>query len=624
MADLYDKLSSLPVLRRAWQLVRKDSSNDFLYDSLRYSDFAFSLDMHLQDLSASLQRGTFRPRPLRVIDVPKSSLSVRPGAVPEIEDRIVLYAVAILIAQRLDRALPQSVYSYRTRSIPTGELFHDHELLHFPFLKRRTIERRLSIMEPWYAQWPAFVKDVEFAYEAEGFRFLVVTDIAAYFEQIDLEILRFQVFQQLSRSPRLVNFLVGMLEYWAWPSAYGRFSPRGIPQGNDVSSFLGNFYLLPLDLAFKAFARRRAVHYFRYVDDVRVLAKDRETAVDALFLMNSELRKLRLTIQGAKTRIAEGAAAREFLFDSRLDEANRLVKVISNKRSLSTSERRRFATQLLMLCKRCKGRRDVIQERELRLFRRLMTGFTLLRHPAMLQPVLRQLQRNPDARLLASAATYFRHLEGSYRVLGRALNDLLQRPGLFPYQEAVFWTVLRAVREVPSDVLARAAKRLRSCRSAYVRQQSAALIGQQLLKEHQLRWMKSQFDREADPDVRRALAAGLTQLGAADLRSVVAELGNSYDRKLQRLGRMLVGLAANEQKGKEAVVSVFRNFDELVALDRLHELEVISRSKYPAVRERMKTALQRVGGKARRPHLRARLERLTQRLGGGVADALPE
>ncbi len=62
-----------------------------------------------------------------------------------------------------------------------------------------------------------------------------------------------------------INLLMHILEYWTWRSCEGKPVSRGIPQGNEVSSFLGNVYLLSLDEEFKKFFKKNEIKYFRYV-----------------------------------------------------------------------------------------------------------------------------------------------------------------------------------------------------------------------------------------------------------------------------------------------------------------------------------------------------------------------
>ncbi len=302
--DLYSKLSDIQLLRRAWHLARDDSRDDFMFDPYRYADFAFRLEDYLQGLSQSLKDMSYHPKPLLTIDAPKSDLSVRPGSLLSIEDKIVLLAIATLIAPPLDKKLPANVYSWRVKNnAKDKELFRDIEILKFPFLKSTTIRKRLSLVESWYAMWPRFQGDSIYAYETEGYNFMVLSDIVAYFENIDLKLLRDLLMQHLPHQERIINFLFKLLEYWAWQGADGRLVARGIPQGNEVSSFLGNIYLLPLDQALVAQEKKGQIKYLRYMDDTKIFAKDRKAAREALFLMNDRLRSLRLNIQGAKTRI---------------------------------------------------------------------------------------------------------------------------------------------------------------------------------------------------------------------------------------------------------------------------------------------------------------------------------
>ena len=254
---LYRKLCSMDVLKRAWHLVRNDARTDFIHDTYRYSEFGFNLEENLKSIQEDLFREKNYPKPLLEIDVPKSSLAVRPGSVPEIEDRIVTYAIIYLIAPCLDKKLPEGVYSYRLKSEKVRDsLFHDHEILKFPFLKKKTIQERIDIVEPWYGQWPIFIEKSKYAFEQEGYKFLAISDIVSYFENIDLEILRDEILlKHLPKEQKIINLLMHILEYWTWRSCEGKPVSRGIPQGNEVSSFLGNIYLLSLDEEFESFLK---------------------------------------------------------------------------------------------------------------------------------------------------------------------------------------------------------------------------------------------------------------------------------------------------------------------------------------------------------------------------------
>jgi hypothetical protein len=63
-----------------------------------------------------------------------------------------------------------------------------------------------------------------------------------------------------------------------------------------------------------------------------------------------------------------------------------------------------------------------------------MTTFALLDHSGMVKVVLEQLERNPDYRLLASAANYLRIQDRNLKRIPACLAKLIQQSrNLFPY-----------------------------------------------------------------------------------------------------------------------------------------------------------------------------------------------
>jgi hypothetical protein len=623
--DLYKKLSELSVLRRAWHLARDDSRTDFMYDPYRLSDFGFRLDEYLYSLSQSLARETYHPKPLLTIDVPKSSLSVRPGSTLSIEDKIVLFAIASLIAPRLDKKLPDNVYSWRVKQgTREKELFHDHEILKFPFLKHRTITKRIDFIEPWYGVWPLFIEKMEYAFKEEGYGLLVVSDIVSYFENLDIDLLRDILLQHLPTQQKIINFLINLLEYWTWPAVHGASSPRGIPQGNGVSSFLGNIFLLPLDMAFVKFSKRKDVKYLRYMDDTKVFAKDMSTAREALFLMNKELRGLRLNIQGSKTRILEDDEIVEELFDDRLVAVNDIIQNIQNDIKIHTNfniiKRKPYVKNLKKILSQVKGRNKLVQGKELRLFRRLITAFKTLNDSSMVRVILEQLDRNPDERLLRSASLYLRYQDRNLKKISERLAKYLKdNTGLFPYQEAYFFVTLRFMRNIPNEAwkLARHHMSLKSCHW-YVRQQAALLIGMKSLKSNELRAVQKIYKNEDNIEIKRALCKALAQLPREELENITHDLVFSVESKLQRLGRFFHNLLFDESKAKQQIGSLFNQFFEESFVDRLFEVEVISKTKHLEVKRKLLSSLKKVKREIRRPLLKDRIIIIIKRLEADV------
>lgn len=615
MPDLYSQLSDIPLLRRAWHLARHYSRSHFIADAYRYSDFAYRLDDRLRHISQSLALGTFHPSPPLKIDIPKSTLSVRPGTVLEIEDMIVLFAVTLSIARQLDKKLPRSVYSWRVKD-NSDELFHDLEILKMPFLKGETIRKRIDISEAWYEQWPQFVEEMEYAYEKEGYSFLVISDIAAYFENLDLKVLRDILVSHLPKQIRIINFLVAMLEYWAWPAVHGAYSPRGIPQGNVVSSFLGNIYLLPLDEGFTLFGKSHNIKYFRYMDDVKVFAKEKSVARESLFLMNEKLRSLRLNIQGAKTRILEGPELRSELFDPELDVVNKLIDQIRRIQTLTTKQRDEFQKKLWRHMQGIRERKTVIKDRSFRLFRRLITAYTLLKNPGLVRHVVEQMERNPDARLSDKWVSYIRHLRGNQKVAAQRIAAMLAKEReLFPFQQASLIIALRYLLILEPETWSQVWRlsRLRSV-NWNTRQQAALLLSMKDLGRNGLTWTRRAFEKENNIEVKRAWTQCLTQLPREELEQFSRSLTLSIHSKLQRLGHFFDGLLSDESYGLAQIESIFRESREDILIDRLYVLEVLSKSKSRKVHSALLANISNNQIKYSRALLKSRLNAIGQQI----------
>ena len=246
--QLWSQLPSIPLLRRGWHLTRIDTVSDFVSDASAIDAFAASLDEHLRHIAHEIREGSYRPHALARIDVPKSALSVRPGSILSIEDRIVLFSSIILIARVLDSRLSPSVYSFRLKRElrDRGSLFEETDIYDIPYIKRKTIRSRIDPFDPWYAKWPEFDEASKEAFRTAGHQFMAVSDISAYFENISLPILREFLLANFPNEPRLINFIMSFFDAWASPDISGRRHARSIPQGSNVSSFLGIFSLFLL------------------------------------------------------------------------------------------------------------------------------------------------------------------------------------------------------------------------------------------------------------------------------------------------------------------------------------------------------------------------------------------
>jgi retron-type reverse transcriptase len=96
---LYDKVARGDVMRRAWREVRANRGAPGV-DGVTIDDVERSgVGDFLDELAAKLRAGTYRPRPLRRVYIPKPGRpgQLRPLGIPCVADRVVMAAAKIVL-----------------------------------------------------------------------------------------------------------------------------------------------------------------------------------------------------------------------------------------------------------------------------------------------------------------------------------------------------------------------------------------------------------------------------------------------------------------------------------------------------------------------------------------------
>jgi len=102
MGKLWRQLITTATITRGWHLARADTRQDFSEDLYSTDVYGQDLKRHVQETIDQIRTGTYQPRPLFRIEVPKGALGFRPGSVISIQDRVVLSAITLLVAPELD------------------------------------------------------------------------------------------------------------------------------------------------------------------------------------------------------------------------------------------------------------------------------------------------------------------------------------------------------------------------------------------------------------------------------------------------------------------------------------------------------------------------------------------
>jgi len=517
----------------------------------------------------------------------------------------VLSAVVLLIAPKIDESLSDAVYSFRLKDpLPRrGPIFREAAATDLPFLKRKTVATRIDPFEGWYKLWPEFDLKTRAVFQEKGFRYLATSDIAAYFENIQIPILRDQLLKHFNTEHELINLLCHFLESWADRTADGRPHHRGIPQGNMISSFLGNLFLMPLDAVVEAMEASDEVAYFRYMDDVRIFTKHRSDARVALLYMARKLRELHLNVQTAKTRIydeAEGEIQR-LLVDSRVDDLNTVIdQVKTNFPSEQPPAKEKRATQarLKVLARRREegsqpilGARRPLEDLSLRAFSRWVTAHMMIGSDRYLDRLLREIGKSSDNKLTKKLVATAKRFPRKRRIEIGVMGMIGGGDIIFDYQEAECLRALRYLNRLQATTFDHAFARLKDGRNdRYLRMQAGYLLSRSIVSQRRLTAIKYLFERESDPYVQVAAGLILAQDRSANAE-VVRGILLHLNEKIREMGKLFRVTKNEPRVSKRMLEHALRPEVPWLTCDYLPMLHLMANSRDTTIRQSLVDAL---------------------------------
>jgi RNA-directed DNA polymerase len=261
--SLMDKAVRPTTLEAAWRKVARNHGAAGV-DGQSIERFAAQAERYLRELQHSLEDGSYRPHPVKRVEIPKGDGRTRPLGIPTVKDRIVQTALKMVIEPIFETQFRPGSYGFRPGRSCKDAL--------------REVDRLLK----------------------EGFTWVVDADLQSYFDSIPHARLMALVAGSISDGP-VLSLLEGFLQQDIMKDM-ARWRPTtGTPQGAVISPLLANLYLHPLDLLMEQSGCRMV----RYADDFVILCRTEEEARSALRQVEAWVAANGLTLHPDKTRVGD-------------------------------------------------------------------------------------------------------------------------------------------------------------------------------------------------------------------------------------------------------------------------------------------------------------------------------
>ncbi len=264
------------IVKKAIKFLKKDIYDDWFCDIQNFDDIFNDINNITNIINDKIRSGKgiyLADNPI-LFNIPKENGAFRYTLELCPLDRLAYHIFGIQLIHYLDRSLPFNVLGHR-KNLDDKMLF-----------------------KPMIEQWNKFENYTRIS----GInKHIIQTDISNYFDYININRLRIELINSASdanlSSEDFVNCIYAIESIFSILKQISFDGERGLPQNKDISSFLANIYMRPLDKCLKD------AIYFRYMDDIRIIADTRADANRYMLCIIEELRKCGLSLNSSKTKI---------------------------------------------------------------------------------------------------------------------------------------------------------------------------------------------------------------------------------------------------------------------------------------------------------------------------------
>ncbi len=234
--NLLERILERNNLNQAYLKVKRNGGSAGI-DGMTVEEMLPYLKENREELLKALRSGTYKPKAVKRVEIPKPDGGKRMLGVPTVMDRMIQQAIVQVLQPIYEPLFSESSYGFRPKRIA-------HQAM------KQALE-----------------------YYKEGYTQVVDLDLAKYFDTVNHEILIGMLREQI-KDERVISLIRKYLKSGVMINGLMSPTREGTPQGGNLSPLLSNIYLTSFDRLLES----RGHKFVRYADDCNIYVKSSRAA----------------------------------------------------------------------------------------------------------------------------------------------------------------------------------------------------------------------------------------------------------------------------------------------------------------------------------------------------------